>query len=82
MAKSPRQGDITYIRRCQDTGLSMPESMRIDVREIVPFAELVEPVCYTVWVHGITIILCEDESLVIVISPGLFDVCCLFLLPL
>ena len=62
MAKSPRQGDITYIRRCQDTGLSMPESMRIDVREIVPFAELVEPVCYTVWVHGITIILCEIEA--------------------
>ena len=60
----------------------MPEGMRIDVREIVPFAELVEPVCYTVRVHGITIVLCEDETLVIVISPGLPDIFRLFFLPL
>ena len=43
----------------------MAEAVRVDVRQIVPLAELLEPVRHAVWVHGFSVVLREYKALIV-----------------
>ena len=47
----------------------MPERMGVDVREIMAAAELLEPICHAVRVHGVSVVLGKDKALVLVVLP-------------
>lgn len=53
----------------QHRGHCMPERMGVDVWEIVPPAELLEPVRHAVRVHGVAVVLRKYEVLVLVVFP-------------
>lgn len=45
----------------------MPECVGIDMGQMVALAELVQPIGHAVWVHGLSVVLREYETLVLVI---------------
>lgn len=67
VSQTLRDGNAVHAVEVEHGGHRVTKIVRVDVRQAVARAELSQPVGHTVRVHGLSGLLSEDKSLVLVV---------------